>query len=77
MFDLAEYLEGVASKEVALRIVGHIYDSVNLLEDQPFLGRPAEMRGRREFVVGEHVVTYQVKRGAVRVLKVEHGRQRK
>lgn len=34
------------------------------------------MKGRRELVVDEYIVTYQVKQSSVRIITVEHGSRR-
>jgi plasmid stabilization system protein ParE len=77
MFDIFDYLSGVASEDTAIRTIDSIYAAVELLRDNPRLGRASEAQSRRELVVGDHIVTYQNKRGTIRLLKVEHGRQRK
>jgi plasmid stabilization system protein ParE len=77
MFDIFDYLSAVASEDTAIRTMDSIYAAVELLKDNPRLGRASESQSRRELVVGDHIVTYQNRRGSIRVLRVEHGRQRK
>lgn len=43
----------------------------------PQIGRASKLAGRRELVVDRHVLTYSVRRGAVHILAVEHGAQRR
>jgi plasmid stabilization system protein ParE len=74
MFDIFDYLSASTSEESAVRTVDAIYAAVDLLEDNPRLGRASEAQSRRELVVGDHIVMYQAKRGSIRVMKVEHGR---
>jgi plasmid stabilization system protein ParE len=77
MFGLYEYLAGVSTEERALQAVDRIYAAVDLLKENPRMGRASEVQSRRELVIDDYVLTYQVKRGAIRVLRVERGRQRK
>jgi plasmid stabilization system protein ParE len=77
MFDLFDHLCGVASEETAFRVVDRIYAAIDLLRENPRLGRPAEGKLRRELVVEDHIITYQVKSASVRVLRVEHVRSRR
>ena len=77
MFDLYDGLCAAVNHETAIRVVDRINATVGLLRVHPYLGRAAEIRDRREMVVDEYVVTYQVKRSSVRVLKVEHGSRRR
>jgi plasmid stabilization system protein ParE len=41
------------------------------------LGRPSEMRNRRELVVDQYVITYQVRRERIWIVSIEHGAQRR
>jgi plasmid stabilization system protein ParE len=77
MFDLYDGLVAAATHETAVRIVDRINATVGLLRVHPYLGRAAEIKDRREIVIDEYVVTYQVKRSSVRILKVEHGARRR
>jgi plasmid stabilization system protein ParE len=77
MFDLHDGLVAAANHEAAIRVIDRINATVGFLRVQPYLGRAAEMRDRREMVIDEYVVTYQVKRSSVRILKVEHGARRR
>ena len=64
-------------EERALRVVERITENIALLSAHPRMGRPGRLRGRRELVVDQHVVTYSVRQSEVNVIAVEHGRQRK
>jgi plasmid stabilization system protein ParE len=57
-------------------VVDRINETVGLLRRHPYMGRPAEMKGRRELVVDEYIVTYQVKQLSMRIITVEHGSRR-
>ena len=77
MFDLYDGLVAAASHDIAIGVIDRINATVGLLRVHPYLGRAAEIKDRREMVIDEYVVTYQVKRSSVRVLKVEHGSRRR
>jgi len=76
LFDVYDYI-ATDSSEAASRVVSRIRTAVNLLSTQPLLGRPAEIRGRRELVVDLYVVTYRINRNTVRILTLEHGSRRR
>jgi plasmid stabilization system protein ParE len=77
MFEIHDGLFNAYGHEVAIRVVDGINATVGLLRDHPLLGRAAEMRNRREIVIGEYVVAYRMQRDNVRVLLVEHGSRRR
>ena len=76
LFDIYDYIVA-DSPEAASRAISRIRAAVNLLSTQPLLGRAAETRGRREFVVDQYVVTYRITRNTVRILTIEHGSRRR
>jgi toxin ParE1/3/4 len=63
-----------AAREVAVTILS----SVNLLAEQPSLGRPGRLPGTRELVVSRtpYLVPYRVRGNRLEVIAVFHGRQR-
>ena len=63
-----------AAREVALAILS----SVELLADQPGLGRPGRLPGTRELVIPgtPYVVPYRVRGSRLEIIAVFHGRQR-
>jgi plasmid stabilization system protein ParE len=77
MFDVYDGLAAAVSHEKAISVVDRINATVGLLRNHPFLGRAAEARDRREMVIDEYVVTYQIKRTMIRVIRVEHGSRRR
>jgi addiction module RelE/StbE family toxin len=74
--NIYDYYHRNVSDEAAARVVDDIRATVELLRKNPRIGRELELRARRELVTGDYVVTYQVKRDRVRLVKIEHGRQR-
>ena len=76
LFDIYDYI-AADSPEAASRVVSKIRTVVELLSSQPLLGRAAEMRGRRELVVDQYIITYRVTRAAVRILIIENGLRRR
>ncbi len=66
------------SEQSAATVADRIVQAVDLLVDQPHLGRPGRIHGTRELVVPNtpYIVPYRVRSGAVELLAVFHGRQR-
>jgi plasmid stabilization system protein ParE len=61
LFDLYDYIAS-NSPEAAGRVVDRIRAAVHLLAGHPMLGRASQMRNRRELIIDQFVVAYQVKR---------------
>jgi toxin ParE1/3/4 len=63
-----------AARRVALRVMA----AVELLPDNPHMGRPGRVPGTRELVVSEtpYIVPYRVRNGRVEILRVYHGARR-
>jgi addiction module RelE/StbE family toxin len=63
-----------AAQRVALRII----ECLRQLAGQPMMGRPGRVRGTRELVISgtPYVAPYRVKRGALEIIAVFHGRQK-
>jgi toxin ParE1/3/4 len=59
-----------AAKKVAQKI----WDTIQLLKDQPGLGRPGRVTGTRELVVSglPYIVPYIEKDGAIIILRIMH-----
>ena len=65
------------SPRAALRLDMLISEKAGLLADQPRLGRPGRVEGTRELVVHpSYVLIYEVRRDAVRVLRLLHAARR-
>ena len=60
-----------AANDVALRIK----KMVDLLSEQPYLGRQGRVHGTRELVISglPYIVPYRVKNNVVQILRVFHG----
>jgi toxin ParE1/3/4 len=58
----------------AARVVSTIFDAIELLAEQPGLGRPGRVPSTREWVVADtpYVVAYRVKDKVVEILRVLH-----
>jgi toxin ParE1/3/4 len=63
-----------AAQRVALRII----ECVRQLTAQPMMGKPGRVRGTRELVISgtPYVAPYRLKRGALEIIAVFHGRQK-
>lgn len=60
----------------AARIVNEIHSkTAQLLPDNPFIGRPGEIRGTRELVIPAtpYIIAYRIRDDRVEVLFVQHG----
>lgn len=72
--EIAAYYIQEADEDVAQRMLGHIQDAVNRLDDYPALGRIGRIDGTRELVVPHtpYIVAYRVRRTTVEILAVVH-----
>ena len=61
----------IAAREVSDRIL----KAVNLLADQPGIGRPGRVEGTKELVISgtPYIVPYRIKKGEIELLRVFHG----
>ena len=76
--EIGAYYTQEADEEVARRVLGHIQDAVNRLDDYPALGRVGRIVGTRELVVPHtpYIVAYRVRRSTVEILAVLHAARR-
>ena len=58
----------------ANRLAKQILKAVNLLSDQPSMGRPGRVLGTREIIIAStpYIVPYRVKNNSVEILRVLH-----
>ena len=74
--DLEELRDRIAvdRPRAALSVFVRIVEHVDLLGNQPFLGRPGRIGNTRELVVPRtpYIVAYSVVEGTVRILAVRH-----
>jgi plasmid stabilization system protein ParE len=73
----AEYI--AADDPAAARlVVGRVLEAVDLLADQPALGRPGRVPGTRELVVPKtrYLVPYRFRRDTIEILRVFHTSRR-
>jgi plasmid stabilization system protein ParE len=62
----------------AARVAAEILASVELVAQQPSMGRPARVPGTRELVVTgtPYIIPYRVRRERLELIAVFHGRQK-
>lgn len=72
--EIAAYYVQEANEDVAERVLGHIRDAVNRLDDHPALGRIGRIDGTRELVVPytPYIVAYRVRRNTIEIMAVLH-----
>lgn len=60
--------------KAAARVVMRILEAVELLKQNPAMGRPGRVAGTRELVVTKtsYIIPYRVRDGAVEILRVFH-----
>jgi toxin ParE1/3/4 len=76
LFDIYDYI-ALDNPEAAARVVDRIRSTGKLLGSQALLGRASRFRNRRELIVDQYVLTYQVKREGIWILSVVHGMRRR
>ena len=72
-----EYVEAYIAQESptsSVRVVLRIIDTVELLADQPGIGRPGRVEGTRELVIAgtPFIVPYRKKGECIEILRVYH-----
>lgn len=74
---LRDYIAADSPRSAAI-VANRIVDAAELLNTQPHIGRPGRISGTRELVVAAtpYVIPYRVRRGALELLAVFHGRQK-
>lgn len=77
IFDLCEIRNYIAqdNPRAANDVAVRIKKTVELLNDQPSIGRPGRVQGTRELVIPglPYIVPYRVKNNVVQILRVFHG----
>ena len=78
--DLDEAVEFIAqdNPKAASRVLKRIWDTVQVLADQPHAGRAGRVHGTRELVVSgtPFIIPYRVVENVVQILRVLHGKRR-
>ena len=76
IYDLQALRQYIAQDKpsAAKRLAKRILKAVNLLSDQPGMGRPGRVLGTREVVVSStpYIVPYRVKNNSIEILRVLH-----
>ncbi len=74
---IREYI-GQDNPKAAERVARRILHAVELLVNQPHVGRPGRVIGTRELVVSStpYVIPYRMRAGRLEVIAVFHGRQK-
>ena len=78
--DLDEAAEFIArdNPKAASRVLKRIWDTVQVLADQPHAGRAGRVHGTRELVVAgtPFIIPYRVVENTVQILRVLHGKRK-
>ena len=76
IYDLQSLRQYIAedNPKAANRVAEKIINSVNLLSEQPGVGRLGRVHGTRELVVSDtpYIIPYRVRKNIVEVLRVLH-----
>lgn len=76
VYDLQSLRQYIAQDKpsAANRIAKQILKAVNLLSDQPSMGRPGRVLGTRELIVSStpYIIPYRVKNNSIEILRVLH-----
>jgi len=75
--DLDESIEYIAQHNInaARKLANRIWNSVQILADNPEIGRPGRVPGTRELVITgtSYLVAYRIKGEQIQILRVLHG----
>lgn len=75
-FDLQALQQHIAldNSLAANRMAKHIFNTVNLLSEQPALGRHGRIPHTRELIISNtpYIVLYQVKNNTIEILRIFH-----
>jgi addiction module RelE/StbE family toxin len=75
--DLREIVGYIAedNPEAARKLLAHVRQRIQELQDMPHLGRPGRVPGTRELVIPHtpYLVPYQVQDHCLQILRVYHG----
>lgn len=71
---LRQYIAADSLKS-ADRVAARIITAIDVLSEQPCIGRPGRIFGIRELVVSDtpYIIPYRVKNNVVEILRVFHG----
>jgi toxin ParE1/3/4 len=76
IYDLQALRQYIAQDKpsAANRLAKRILNAVNLLPNQPSLGRPGRVLGTRELIVSStpYIVPYRIKNNFIEILRVLH-----
>lgn len=76
IYDLQALRQYIAQDKpsAANRVAKRILSTVNLLPEQPGMGRPGRIPGTRELVVSSapYIIPYRVKNNSIEILRVLH-----
>ncbi len=76
IYDLQALRQYVAQDKptAANRVAKRILSTVNLLPEQPSMGRPGRVPGTRELIVSSmpYIIPYRVKNNSIEILRVLH-----
>ena len=75
--DLDESIEYLAQRNInaAHKLADRLWNSVQLLVNNPKMGRPGRISGTRELVIGgtSYIIPYRIKDNEIQILRVLHG----
>ncbi|MFA4828870.1 MAG: type II toxin-antitoxin system RelE/ParE family toxin [Thermodesulfovibrionales bacterium] len=74
--DLIEIRDYIANDkpQAAQAVAGRIRKTVDLLKDQPGIGRPGRVEGTKELIIPglPYIIPYRVKANSIEILRVLH-----
>ena len=77
LVSLREYIEKDSEQNAAL-VAKRFLEAVDLLQTQPYMGRPGRVLGTRELVAPgtPYIIPYRIRRERLELIAVFHGRQK-
>lgn len=74
--EISSYIEQERSISSADKVCSILFESIQMLADYPYLGKPGRLVGTREFVVGKYIVGYRIGAEKIEIIRIRHGARR-
>jgi plasmid stabilization system protein ParE len=73
--NISSYIEKKSSLAIANKTCRVLYDSIQMLRAQIYLGKPGRRAGTRELIEGRYVIVYRIQSEVIEILRIWHAAQ--